>query len=339
MIEASHAIVIATGIEDVWSYVKNISQWASLFPGCNACEVIDGHNSRWTIKVGAGGMIKTVTVLVRVDEWSGPGRVDFSFRLESEPVVGSGTYSATRRSDLETQVDLQLRVEGSGQMAPMWEAVSKPLLPQMASSFAGRLKAEIEREALAAPAREARRSFTSVCVHWLRNLWWALLGSPTEKSSRASGDLRRMEQNKVVVLSFIEAMSSSNAALADTCLARDAFTVAKGYGKFAGVRHRETMIATIDAFTHLLPTGLQLDIRSVTASGNTVVVEFEGNATTCDGRDYHNQYCMVFMLVDGKIKQVNEYFCNVHADEVLWPLVANNAGEFSRSEQASDTQV
>ncbi len=85
------------------------------------------------------------------------------------------------------------------------------------------------------------------------------------------------------------------------------------------------MIATIDSFNRLLPGGLKIEIRSVTASGNTVVVEFEGNACTLAGKPYHNQYCMVFMLAGGKIKQVNEYFCNVHADEVLWPLVEAQA--------------
>ena len=142
-----------------------------------------------------------------------------------------------------------------------------------------------------------------------------------------NADMARMEQNKSVVLTFIDAMSTSNAALADTCVAPDAFTVAKGYGKFAGVRTRETMIGTIDAFKELLPTGLKVEVKSVTADGNVVVVEFEGDATTREGKPYQNQYCMVFMLADGKIKQVNEYFCNVHADEVLWPLVEQHSAE------------
>jgi hypothetical protein len=34
-------------------------------------------------------------------------------------------------------------------MAPMWEAMSKPLLPILAQSFARKLKAEIEKDAAA----------------------------------------------------------------------------------------------------------------------------------------------------------------------------------------------
>lgn len=130
------------------------------------------------------------------------------------------------------------------------------------------------------------------------------------------------EQNVACVLKFLEAMSTSDATLADTCVAEGAFTVAKGYGKFSGVRERETMVGTISAFNQLLPTGLNIEVLSVTSQDNRVVVEFEGNATTCDNKAYQNQYCMVFIMEEGKIKQVNEYFCNIHADEVLWPLVS-----------------
>jgi ketosteroid isomerase-like protein len=135
------------------------------------------------------------------------------------------------------------------------------------------------------------------------------------------------EHNKQIVLKFIHAMGASDGATAATCLASDAFTLAKGFGKFAGVRHYDTIVGTVDAFKKLLPTGLRPDIKSVIAENERVVVEFEGNATTCDGKPYNNQYCMVFTLADGRIKQVNEYFCTLLAEEVLWPLVEKMAHE------------
>jgi uncharacterized protein len=130
------------------------------------------------------------------------------------------------------------------------------------------------------------------------------------------------EQNKQVVLTFIDAMGKSDADTAATCLAPDAFTLAKGFGKFAGIRRFDTIVATIAAFKKLVPTGLSPTIHTVTAADDRVVVEFEGNATLANGESYNNQYCMVFTLRDGKIKQVNEYFCTLLADKMLWPLVA-----------------
>jgi hypothetical protein len=86
-----------------------------------------------------------VNVRVHVDEWSGPERVLFSYTLDGDPVNGSGAYEASRKSEGETEVTLRVRVQGSGPMAPLWEAMSKPLLPQLAKSFATQLKAQIER--------------------------------------------------------------------------------------------------------------------------------------------------------------------------------------------------
>lgn len=129
------------------------------------------------------------------------------------------------------------------------------------------------------------------------------------------------EQNKKVVLDFIRAMGCGDDITAAPCLAEDAFTLAKGFGHFAGVREHSTILATIRAFKTLIPDGLTPEILSVTAEGERVVVEFEGNARTFEGKDYNNQYCMVFMMEGHKIKQVNEYFCTILAEEVLWPLV------------------
>lgn len=175
MIEAEHPVVIAANIDTVWDYVKDIRKWATLFPGCRECRVIDDNNSHWVIKVGAGGLVKTVNVLVHIEQWAGPEQVLFSYKLESEPVVGSGSYTAKRVSAEETEIKLHVRVEGSGSMAPMWEAVSKPLLPQLAKAFSAKLKAEIETLAdkavpqLTAPA--IKQTWLTRLLTWVKRCW------------------------------------------------------------------------------------------------------------------------------------------------------------------------
>ncbi len=128
------------------------------------------------------------------------------------------------------------------------------------------------------------------------------------------------EANKQLVLKFIEAMGKGDAKAAAPCITDDAFTMAKGFGKFAGKRTRETILGTIDAFSRLMPKGMEPNILTMIAEGDRVVVEFEGNGTLINGETYANEYCMVFTLRDGKICQVNEYFCTILADEKLWPL-------------------
>lgn len=171
MIEASHTTVIDRSTLQVWDYVQDIRRWASLFPGCRDCEVLDENRSRWVVKVGAGGLVKTINVLVTVTEWRGPERVNFTYQLESEPVTGSGSYSARPADTDSTEVHFQVTVEGSGQAAPMWEAVSKPLLPQMAKTFATKLKAAIEAESAPTPVTAPQLSWWQRLCQWLSNLW------------------------------------------------------------------------------------------------------------------------------------------------------------------------
>ena len=140
-----------------------------------------------------------------------------------------------------------------------------------------------------------------------------------------------VEANKAVVLRFVEAMGTNDADAAAACLGPDAFTLAMGTSKFAGVRRYETIVGTLRAFRQLVPTGLRLSVKSVTGEGERVVVEAVGDAVTSDGKAYCNEYCFVFTVRDGLIRQSNEYFCTKLAEEVLWPLV-ESAGEGLASE-------
>lgn len=183
MIQTEQTVLVNVAIDRVWDYVRDMVRWASIMPGYRECDIIDDDNSRWILKVGVGGLVRTVKVLVHVDQWDGPERVNFAFKLEGDPVLGGGTYRASRKSADETEVILGVRVEGSGPMAPMWEAMGGPLLPQFAKAFAGQLKAEIEKAA-GAPAAQAAGSgetpsLLAAIGRWLRNLWQAIFRPAT----------------------------------------------------------------------------------------------------------------------------------------------------------------
>lgn len=131
------------------------------------------------------------------------------------------------------------------------------------------------------------------------------------------------EENRKVVLSFIEAFSRGDAEAAKACLAHDAVTVAKGFGMLSGPRPYELIVATTAAFRDLIPDGLRPVFHTIMAEGDRVVVEFVGNATLVNGEVYNNEYCMIFTLSHGKIKHVNEYYCTLLADQKIGPLLAN----------------
>ena len=189
MIETEQTVLIDVGIDGVWSYARDMRRWAELLPGMREFEVIDEDDSRWVLKVGVGGLVRTVNVRVHVDEWAGPERVLFSYKLEGDPVEGGGSYFATPKGDRQTEVVLKVQVRGGGPMAPMWEAMGRPLLPQLARGFADQLKAAIERE-VAQPAEApaaAAQPQPSGLMAWLKRLWRSLFGSKAQQATQEAG--------------------------------------------------------------------------------------------------------------------------------------------------------
>ena len=131
------------------------------------------------------------------------------------------------------------------------------------------------------------------------------------------------EQNKQVAIRFIEAFSRADTETLKTCLVPEAVVHSKGFGKLSGTRSYEFIVATTSAFKDVIPTGLKPKFHTVTAEGDRVVVEFEGDATLANGEPYRNQYCLVITLEKGRIRQVNEYYCTLLADEKIGPLLAD----------------
>ncbi len=171
MIETEQGVAIDAPIDRVWDFAQDIRKWAELMPGLQNCDVIDNDNSRWTLKVGAGALVRTVKVKVNAHRWAGPEEVDFTYALEGDPVKGGGTYRAVSSGPSRTQLNLAIRVEGTGPMAPMWEAMGRPLLPKFARGFADQFKAQVEQLAGVAPAaNEPRRSMFSRLKEWIRRL-------------------------------------------------------------------------------------------------------------------------------------------------------------------------
>ena len=137
------------------------------------------------------------------------------------------------------------------------------------------------------------------------------------------------EANKKVALDFLTAMSDGDADAMARCTTDDAETFTKGFAQVSGWRNRETMLATTEAFRDIVPTGFRPKISKVIAEGDFVVIEFEGNAVLSNGEPYCNQYVFVFTFRDGKIRQLNEYFCTVLADKTILPLLAQKGGELA----------
>ena len=177
MIETTQIVPVQVGIDKVWEYVRDIRRWAELMPGLQDCQLLNEDESRWILKVGVAALVRTVKVEVHVDQWDGPARALFSYKLQGDPVKGGGSFLAIPTGPEAIEMTLSLKVEGSGPMAPMWEAMGAPLLPKFARAFAEQLAQGIEAEySGAAIAGSGDVAAAREPVGLLRWLWRALFG-------------------------------------------------------------------------------------------------------------------------------------------------------------------
>ncbi|MEO7385174.1 MAG: SRPBCC family protein [Novosphingobium sp.] len=181
MIETKQTITIDAPIAQVWTFASDINAWAKLMPGLQNCEIVDGDDSHWTLKVGVGALIRTVKVFVHVERWAGPDEVDFTYNLKGDPVNGSGIYRARSLGPSETEITLGIRVVGNGPMAPMWEAMGKPLLPKFARAFAEQFKAEVERTSVGEIQPVRSMTLLDRLLSWLRRLFGPKSAHTTSK--------------------------------------------------------------------------------------------------------------------------------------------------------------
>ena len=72
-------------------------------------------------------------------------------------------------------------------MAPMWEAMGRPLLPQLARGFADQLKAAIERDVAQPAEAPAAAAQPSGLLAWLKRLWRSLFGSKAQQTTQEAG--------------------------------------------------------------------------------------------------------------------------------------------------------
>lgn len=113
------------------------------------------------------------------------------------------------------------------------------------------------------------------------------------------------QRNKQLVL---DAYSGRPGALLAALAPDVEYTIMGSTHRFARTfRGRDDVVQNL--FTEVravLASGRMSPVNAV-AEGNQVVVEFEGEGRTRDGRDYNNRYCNVFRLSNGLITHIREY--------------------------------
>ena len=131
----------------------------------------------------------------------------------------------------------------------------------------------------------------------------------------------RADNKKLVQQIFADSAARSGTTFADN-LAEDASWVVTGqYSWSHEFRGRDAiqngLMGHFRSFFAERPRTLAFNFI---ADGDYVAVEARGDNVTKAGLRYDNQYCLVFWIENGKIKQIKEYCDSTLVERVLGPF-------------------
>lgn len=135
------------------------------------------------------------------------------------------------------------------------------------------------------------------------------LGQPGEAIANTAGtqvqspDYLAIEQrNKAIVEAAFEKWRGGTYVFAEL-LAPDVVWTIHGSGPVAGTyRNQQDFIEQASRpLTSRLATPVVPEVHNIFADGNTIIIRFDGTATTTSGAPYRNQFVWIFEMKDGLV--------------------------------------
>jgi len=90
--EAEYSTTAKLPVPVIWSYVREMDNWAPFLRGYQSHHKESDTDSVWVLKGDVGMVTRTVKLHVHIDEWGEPSRVRFTLKGVNEPMQGGGEF-------------------------------------------------------------------------------------------------------------------------------------------------------------------------------------------------------------------------------------------------------
>ena len=133
-----------------------------------------------------------------------------------------------------------------------------------------------------------------------------------------------IEENKVIARKFVECLSRGDIEGLVSTIGEDVIFETMGSSIMSRRRSRAELPLAYRTILAACPDGVRLTIRSITAEDDRVSVEAQGSAMAVSGKSYNNQYHFLFLIRDGKVRELREYVDTKLLDEIFGPLLKSD---------------
>jgi ketosteroid isomerase-like protein len=134
------------------------------------------------------------------------------------------------------------------------------------------------------------------------------------------------ENKRLVQQIFADSASRSGTTFIDH-LADDVCWIITGQWSWSQTfQGRDAVVNKLGTYVRsLLNDRMRTVAYNFIAEGDTVVVEAKGDNVTKTGLRYDNDYCLIFRIENGRIKQIKEYNDSALVEKVLGPFPQHTA--------------
>ncbi|GKV56992.1 hypothetical protein NCCP2222_29390 [Sporosarcina sp. NCCP-2222] len=142
---ASHSVIIPASVENVWNYVSQIENWATMVPAYKEHEQIDEQKSIWTFEGNFKGFTKTVKMELTITEFHEPSMIRFELNGITDNFTGSGEFTAEETAG-ETTMTGTVEVNAGGLTGAVLSPVIKMVLPKVTTRLTEKIARNVKRE-------------------------------------------------------------------------------------------------------------------------------------------------------------------------------------------------
>ncbi|WP_067574573.1 nuclear transport factor 2 family protein [Nocardia acidivorans] len=130
-------------------------------------------------------------------------------------------------------------------------------------------------------------------------------------------------ENKELLRGIFERMARGDVAALGAALADDCRWVFPGNWSWSGVWEPKTEVlhGLLRPLMTQFADGYRMEADFLLAEQDRVVVQARGYGLTRRGDDYHQTYCLIFRLADGRITEIIEHCDTALVERVLDPIL------------------
>ena len=152
----------------------------------------------------------------------------------------------------------------------------------------------------------------------------AIVATPNATGALTQAAVSSEMRNEKIIRQAFERWAAGGTGFFEEVLSPDVVWTIMGSGPSAGVfRGRQNFIdRAVTPFASRLSRGVRPTVRNIWSKGDTVAVQWDGEAIARDGRPYRNSYVWIFHMRGNQAAEVTAYLDLVPYDDVLQRIPA-----------------